>query len=977
MLSTTKAACEERLDQLTHSSNGRLVGKSRGMMQLRTFVLLVAFCVVFAEAVNAADLRRALGEIVASSEHHGGVSAQDLLEGPPELTTSLPLFNKLVREDRRDLLHQIGELHLFGDGSVPHNASHAKLFLEASASYGSAQAQFLLGTQRASADDDAAAHLYYEFAAHGRSIGASMALGYRALHGYSSAKSCLTAMRHYKFAAERVVTEQSSHKFQLYAFPEPARLSETEGARYHSDLNAAEDFHRAEYLRQRAGDLRSTDVMVQSASITLFSDLYEATGASDLEEHSAREREAVRFLERSIELGSIKAQALLGHVYAYGLAGCEPNVTRAVELYEAALSASQGRPSGEAANGLGVVYSRGMGDVPADPDRARNLFKVAANAGHAEGVYNSGMAFVELGAHLTSRAKEYFVAGAQVGHLKSTFQLARLKQRQIDSYIYSIGGATASPASCHEVVELYKSVAERSREGAELMTQALTHAQRGNWALALELYLIAAEMGYEVAQSNALWLIARVQRQVFGASSSRDSKQLEHLYARLVARAVDQDSVDALLGMGDAAYDDEDFTDALRHYQHADLVSAGSSARALYSVGYMYENGLGVSSISPERATLYYHLAGEKEPSLRLVMALLKLKLSVQTSFAQLIETASRAWRAVWQQEAGSPLEDVTSSKMTQGMDDGSVPTSRDVENHGAFQQQIKTLADSAALADTNEYDTSPGLEVEATTRTTPYEYAAALQFRGDKSRLLVEFARGELPREQQDFTIETWLRIDELPTAAQVVTLVDAIDNFQLELLPVSSPQGASSWMLRFRKYSLVDEQLPELVLAFQKAPLAPNAWRHVALTFDAAYQTVTLVLDGRVKQVLSFRPHPAATSRSEEANVDESSSPSSQFFAVGSSVGRLYGMGAPNSRAFAGQLVHFRFWKTRKSAKEVAVLMMEQYDDVATRDLLVHLRYKLHGSKPAAERVMNGDQTVPDALGVQLKIAEFPPAN
>ncbi|KAF1793500.1 Tetratricopeptide-like helical domain [Phytophthora cactorum] len=662
-------------------------------MKYAAFMLLVTCWIVAAEAVDERDLRLALGELAASSENQGTVTVQDLLEGTPELAASLPLFNQLVREDRRELLCQIGELHLFGDGSVTHNATHAELFLDASARLGSAQAQFLLGTQRASVNDNASAHLYYEFAAHGSSIGATMALGYRALHGYGAAKSCSAAIRHYKFAAGRVEAEQSGQELQLYAFPEPARLSETEGARYHLDLNPAEDFHRAEYLRQRAGDFRSADLMVQSASITLFSDLYKATNALDPEEQATRERQALLFLDRSIEMGNIKAQALLGHVYAYGLAGCSPNVTRAVELYELALNASHSRPSGEAANGLGVIYSRG----------------------HAEGVYNTGMAFIELGTYYTARAKEYFVAAAHVGHLKSLFQLARIKQRQIHDI-----GARASSVSCEEVVELYKRVAEYSRDGTALITRALTHAQRGNWAIALELYLIAAEMGYEVAQSNAIWLIERVQRQMFGASSSRNSKQLERLYSQLVTRAVGQDSVEALLRMGDGAFEDKEYALALRHYQHADL-----------------------------RASLYFHLAGVKEPSLRLVMAALKFKLRVWSNINQFIDIVRRLWVTVTH-EAGATIEDASTAQ-----DEATIPPSREIPDFGkhpsAYHRQMKTL--------TADYDQDPSVD-----SSSPHEYAAALRF-------------------QQDFTIETWLRIDDLPSD-EVVTLVDALDNFQLELL-------------------------------------------------------------------------------------------------------------------------------------------------------------------------------------------------
>ncbi|GMF20610.1 unnamed protein product [Phytophthora fragariaefolia] len=968
-------------------------------MKCIALVLLFAGWVMIAQASREDNLRRALGELAASAKQKA-VTGQDLLEGPPEIITSLPLFKQLVREERRELLSQIGELHLFGDGSVPHNTTHAELFLQESAdSYGSAQAQFLLGVLRASSDDDdnAAAYLYYEFAAHGGSIGASMALGYRALHGYSSTKSCVTAMRHYKFAADRVVTEQSEQKLQLYAFPEPVRLSETEGARYHTDLNPAEDFHRAEYLRQRAGDFRNADLMVQSASITLFSDLYRTAGVTSTEEHAVRERQALRFLERSIEMGSIKAQALMGHVHAHGLAGSYPNVTKAVELYESALNASKAQPSGEAANGLGLVYSRGIGGVEVDLERARSLFKVAANAGHAEGVYNTGLAFLELGSYHTARAKEYFVAAAHVGHLKSIFQLARIKQRQIRT----INSLTSPSASCEEVVELYKRVAEYSREGTTMMLRALAHSQRGNWALALELYLVAAEMGYEVAQSNAIWLIERVRRQVFGTASIRSSKLLDDLYTRLITRASTQDSTDALLRLGDRAFHDKDYSSALRYYQHADLVSAGTSAEALFSVGYMYEYGLGVSSISSERATLYYHLAGEKEPAVHMVMALLQLKLRALKGIKQVTDMLQSVVLLITQHsdDAGTSIDQISSSTMAQSVDEGTVSTSRDISgidhHQNTYQRQVSTLEDSASLSDEDNDENVIASGMGVAISSDSYEYAAALQFVGAQSRLHLELLQGDLPLEQQDLTIETWLRVDDLPSAnnraEQVITLVDALDNFQLEIIPATGAAGDSSWILRFRKYSLVDKQFPELVLSFSHAPLLPHTWNHIAVTFDATFQTVTLMLNARIKQVLTFRPHPAAPSRSEWATSDGESSTSSKFLAIGSNLARIYGMKTPNSKVFSGQVVHFRLWKTRKTIKEVRLLMVEQYDDVATRDLLIHLRYDLRGtpistspdetnsdkkhSKSTPKRVMNRDQTVPEAHGIQLKIVEFPP--
>ena len=68
--------------------------------------------------------------------------------------------------------------------------------------------------------------------------------------------------------------------------------------------------------------------------------------------------------------------------------------------------------------------------------------------------------------------------------------------------------------SCPTAVELYKNVAERGVWG-ELMMEAHTAYRRGRYDSALMTYLLLAELGYEVAQSNAAYILDRKESELF------------------------------------------------------------------------------------------------------------------------------------------------------------------------------------------------------------------------------------------------------------------------------------------------------------------------------------------------------------------------------------------------------------------------------------------------------------------------------
>lgn len=913
-------------------------------------------------------------------------------EWSPEALGSIPLYRSLPHEEKYELMRGVAELQLLGDTTTS-DFDHLKAFLDASAvSGGDPSAQFLLGAlaeqpSRHDSDtfagtDPASAVLFYEFASRGGSLPATMALGYRYLHGYNVPRSCDAAMQYYRHAADRVIAEEASRgallPSQMFSLPEPVRLSDNHhrnDRRSHPQRDQ-EDFSQAEYLRHRALASRKPELMERSASIVLFSDLYCSPSPwkqidDDMTETcSSRGQEAVAFLEEAAGTGSYSARALLGHVYAFSLGGVEKNVSRAIDLYQEALGMSRdaGTIAAEAANGLGLVYSSGLdGTHTADAKQAMSFFKLAADAGLADGVYNMA---VMLSDAYPAHAKDYFVAAAEVGHLNSLYELARLKASE-----YS--GSSRASTTCSEVVSLFKQVAEHSAELTRVLDLALVHFNAGSWDKARLLYGIAAEMGSEVAQSNAAWVTERKWTWSARTFSIEDANED---YLRLVRRAAAQDSPDAFIRLGDWEFARGNHAIALTHYTDADEISHGISGRALHSIGYMHEHGLGGAIQSYERAALYYLFAGDTERVMWFPMAMLRYKLQVQIAAARLqavSDTILLAVREMWTRSMTS-----TDSK-TQS--DGQVEVSSDAWE----RTSVDAWADNE---DTRSQRTQQvkSLDVDATPSSAHLEFVAALQFAGQESQLDVELSMPLLGIEFQDFTVESWVCIDastdlDAPEGnRKSMVLVDALDNFQVELVPDSRDESA--WQVRFRKFSLVRGDRPEMSVVFVGASLQSERWYHLVLTFDARTQTIALFVNGQARGQFSMQPRRFSELSDDLVDVDRSAA--SRIVSIGSSLSRH--VDAANVVGFRGQLARFRVWRERILPGQIPRLN-DSTDADATNpstatavheQLAIDLRCHLQQRSTSVDdtitdaQVLNGDRFVPSARGMQLRMIPFPPA-
>ncbi|ONK75264.1 uncharacterized protein A4U43_C03F15060 [Asparagus officinalis] len=145
-----------------------------------------------------------------------------------------------------------------------------------------------------------------------------------------------------------------------------------------------------------------------------------------------------------------------------------------------------------------------------------------------------------------------------------------------------------------------------------------------------------AELGCEVAQSNAAWILDKYGEQSMCMGESgfcTDSER--HLRAHsLWWQASEQGNEHAALLIGDAYYygrgTERDYERAAEAYMHA---QSQSNAQAMFNLGYMHEHGQGLP-LDLHLAKRYYDQALENDPAARLPVTLALMSLWLRKNYA-------------------------------------------------------------------------------------------------------------------------------------------------------------------------------------------------------------------------------------------------------------------------------------------------------------------------------------------------------
>nr|AIG55416.1 secreted protein [Thraustotheca clavata] len=433
--------------------------------------------------------------------------------------------------------------------------------------------------------------LYDQFSQFGGDSKASQTLGYRALYGIGTPKSCPVALKFYK--------ERAAEVFKQGKQPKAGQWRKSIFLADQSDPDT--EFYKLIYVSTFALGEKNGKTLFQAAKRLL-----QLTSPSSEDNYDTIHQ----WLNLALDNGELGAAAYLGHMYTYGW-GCNVNYTKAMAFYKL----SVGVPGGEGLNGIGLLHLHGRG-VPHNVDEALKYFDKAALQGHADAMYNVALILSARGQH--SLASRYYEASSKSGHAMGMFKFAEIIERtSVNPY----------PHTCAIVIKLYKQVSEALAHPGIALADKAYH--QGDYALSYLHYRMAAEEGYLVAQANAIWLIDQ------GYVTEKATTRLQ-----LIKRAAMQGNGYAKLLWADALFAEGKHKQALSEYVALTSLKLSKTsslylAPAFCSVGYMYEYGLG-SPPSRSMALDYYSKCIEYEHRISIPIEVFAWKWIIQDYFSTL-----------------------------------------------------------------------------------------------------------------------------------------------------------------------------------------------------------------------------------------------------------------------------------------------------------------------------------------------------
>lgn len=507
--------------------------------------------------------------------------------------------NQPINEDTTQNDTTLAEAYLFG--SPDHEIDFHKAFnlLKDLAEKGNPTAQLYLGFMHASGlgvkPSQSKALLYYTFAAYDDNLFAKMALAYRHWSGESVYHSCGLALKYYQEVAKKVEEEFS---FSSSSIIQRIRLyDENENPSSHSSSDV--DDHLVQYYQYVAdkGDIQ--------AQVALGQLHFQGSWGVELDHEKA-----LFYFQKAADSGNANAMAFLGKIYLNGSAAVEQNTDLAFEYFKKA--ADKDNPVGH--SGLGLMYLQGKG-VQKDYAKAFKYFEEAAKKNWVDGHLQLGLMYHKgLGVEKNYRqASKYFHLASQSGHVLGFYNLAQM---------HATGTGTIK--DCRTAVELLKNVAERGHWGQKIM-QAFQDHREGNTKASFVKYAFLSELGYEVAQSNAAFILDRDELSTLFPEEESYKRALMYW-----ARSASQGYAMARVKLGDYHYYGQgtrvDYEAAASHYRIAS--DQFNNAQALFNLGYMHERGIGLKR-DIHLAHRYYDLAAEASDDAQVPVNIMKLKLSV------------------------------------------------------------------------------------------------------------------------------------------------------------------------------------------------------------------------------------------------------------------------------------------------------------------------------------------------------------
>lgn len=573
------------------------------------------------------------------------------LRGP--LAKAVKLLESAANKNNSDAIFLLAEMNFYGNFTHPRNFREAfRRYEELASSTGNSSSQHMLGFMYATGiggaveRDQAKALLYHTFAARGGNIKSEMTAAFRHHAGIGTSRNCNEAVRYYKKVADKAIHySRTGPPGGMMLQKDAYRLADEEGGVYgegasvvssgmyankggpNSDQHAALD-DVLEYLdlMSRKGDVRATFNLGRihyEGSRTLKRNLRIARKyfRAVAFRYWAKDGSVISDDANGVGKTASRAAAYLGRMALRG-EGVEQSYEVALTWFRRGLITGEPFCQYE----LGLMYLLGLG-VRKDAVVAADYFKAAAEQDWPAAQVHLGKLFLDQGDLRT--AIRYFELAYRHGHIEALYHLAEINNNGI-----------GRDRSCGLAAAAYKLVAEK----AEILHSSFEEANRayeeGDKETALIEYMMAAEQGYETGQANVAYMLDE-HKSILPLSSlvswrRKASSLLRNAAVALIywTRSAKQSNIDSMVKMGDyylGGYGIEaDMEKAATCYQAAQEMQQNGqqSAQAMWNLGWMHENGIGVEQ-DYHLAKRYYDQALEtnRESYLPVKLSLFKLRM--------------------------------------------------------------------------------------------------------------------------------------------------------------------------------------------------------------------------------------------------------------------------------------------------------------------------------------------------------------
>ncbi|KAJ3866681.1 hypothetical protein EV359DRAFT_71656 [Lentinula novae-zelandiae] len=494
------------------------------------------------------------------------------------------------------------------------------------------------------------AQLYYTFAANGGDKGAQMALGYRYWSGIGTLEDCKRAVDWYEHAAEHSMAKFLSGPPGGRTLPQThTRLSDLDGGIYGYGASVASTGMNVNRAAIKAGASRAsgetwedildyylfnadrgeTDFALRLGKIYYQGSIYASPGgigsgsegvgaiprdfarAKHYFEQIARQvwprdpsnplqhKAAAVPRDENLPVGHAAASAAyLGRMYLRG-EGVKADPIIAKLWFER----GEVYRDRECHNGLGIIWRDGL--IPGlkpNLKKAMYHFMAAANQDLAEAQVN--IAKIHLAQGDIGPATTYLEAAVRLGSpFEAYYYLGQIHASQTTNPMVP---SNIASSSCAMGVSFYKIIAERGSWDDDFLREAEVAWARGtdeSKEIAILKWWLAAERGSEIAQNNLGYILDQDKSilRLTRFSPMTPSNDTALLALTQWTRAAAQRNIDALVKVGDYYYhglgvpDEKEsfrYEKAAKYYQSA--ADTQMSALAMWNLGWMYENGVGV-----------------------------------------------------------------------------------------------------------------------------------------------------------------------------------------------------------------------------------------------------------------------------------------------------------------------------------------------------------------------------------------------